>query len=463
MEFFKKSKNIYAIIIAVYFLSCAIFGTVGICPDTDTYLSLSPARDPLYGIFVHVFSFMEEPLQLWVIVLIQNILGAFSCIYLLFFLIRKFKINVFVQFLVTACLLIPHIMIPMSTVSGMVLLNTILSEGITLPLYLILFTLLLQFVFEKDNKKAVRYMLLALLLCVLLIAARGQLLSILVVFVIVSVYRFLVNGNKKMFIMVFVLAITGYAAKIVINNTYNLVSNGVFTGNTSQSATVAANALFAADLDKKVSFKDVSLDKVYEDIVSVIREEKMHYSYAPKDLKGFVSYYENAHDVIKFNLANDIIRDYVKEKGVTDSVRIEMECDKVFDLIYKEVYLSDAGACFDTYIKLAASGFIRTIGILHPILNLMFAVAYAVTVAMTVYLFIRGKKEGRISPSALVMTLVLIMIAGLVLSTALVTMCISRYVIYNMSVFYIAALLELCEIVAYWRKKDERISEISEE
>jgi len=463
MSLLKKSKHVYAAIIVVFFLACAIFGDVGICPDTETYLKLSPSRDPLYGIFVHLFAFLGETMQLRIVSLCQNLLCAFSSIYLLFFLVKRFKTNAFIEFLITMCLLIPHIMTPMATVSGMILCNTILSEGITLSLYLLFFTILLQIIYAEDNKKTIRYTIIALLLCVLLVSARGQLLSVLVVFVMVSGYKFLSMKKAKMLIFVAILVIAGYAAKIVINNTYNLVANGVFTGNTSQSATVMANALFTADFNKKVDFDDAGLNKVYENTYKLMQEEGMHYQYAPKDLCTFVSYYENAHDVIKFELAAQNIHDYVLSEGYEDPMDIEMESDRVANKLYQKVFLNNPAAAVDTFIKLASSGFIRTVAVLHPILNWYALLAYVVAIGMTVYLFISGRREGRVSPSALVMTLVLIMIAGLVVSTALVTMCLSRYVIYNMSIFYIVALLELCEIVSVnWRKKNEKLNEISE-
>lgn len=435
-----RSTILYGIIV-VFFTLMGVLGPIGIYNDTSGYLNHSSARDPLYAIFMWLTSFMNETCRMRVIVILQNVFMAFSYIFLLSYLTQCFRMKTIMQVLVTGCLLVPHILIPLATKSGMILMNSILSEGITLPLYVVFFTFILKMLFSDDKK--VYYGLLSLIFCILLITARGQLMSVLIVWVLVAIYCCI---KKKRFWWIpisIILFIGAFFAKLLVNNIYNYLANGVATGNTSEAYTILANTLFWMDLDQKVVYEDKEIQAVYDEIIVNLSDVKLNYKYAPNNLDDFVTYYEYCHDEIKFNEIYTVIpiHYYVRRNGFTDSITTAIECDKTAKIIYSKLLLSNPKNYFSTYTKLATAGMIRTVAILSPLFDIYAIGIYTLFIFVSLCLFLRYRKADVVIKSVELAVFLMILILGLVLSTSFVTACISRYVIYNMSLFYIVLLI----------------------
>lgn len=95
------------------------------------------------------------------------------------------------------------------------------------------------------------------------------------------------------------------------------------------------------------------------------------------------------------------------------------------------------------YLSVAALGFIRTVAYENSFLAWYAVLIYIAAAALTVMLWRRDPG----SRAASFMAVVLLTIAGNVCATALMIQCISRYMIYNLPLFYMAGFLELREIM----------------
>ena len=102
----------------------------------------------------------------------QNILAAFSVIWLSGTLKKQFGYGRWMELLVSFLLLSPHIITPLSSESGLVLSNGIVSEALGLPLFYIFSAQCMKMVWERKKSAGISALLLALLMSLV----RGQMM-----------------------------------------------------------------------------------------------------------------------------------------------------------------------------------------------------------------------------------------------------------------------------------------------
>ena len=90
---------------------------------------------------------------------------------------------------------------------------------------------------------------------------------------------------------------------------------------------------------------------------------------------------------------------------------------------------------------MVAMGLVRSVAVIHPVLNWYALIAYMLAIVLMIYVWVQ-KHDSKAAPF---MALVLLMIAGNVTGTSLMLQCISRYMLYNLPLFYLAGALLLIE------------------
>lgn len=102
-------------------------------------------------------------------------------------------------------------------------------------------------------------------------------------------------------------------------------------------------------------------------------------------------------------------------------------------------------ACFGQwlydYISLCIYGFIRSVAVVHPLINWAALLVIAAAAGLAVWQVWRMKR----SDAAWAMGIALLFIAANVCATSITIMCLSRYMIYGFSFFYTAGFLLLRE------------------
>ena len=116
--------------------------------------------------------------------------------------------------------------------------------------------------------------------------------------------------------------------------------------------------------------------------------------------------------------------------------------DEVAAALSAELMPEVLGRYVLNYINVIALGFVRTVAYENTVLAWYAVCIYIAAVALTVVLWRRNPE----SMAASFMAVVLLTIVGNVCATALMIQCISRYMIYNLPLFYMAGLLELREL-----------------
>ena len=101
------------------------------------------------------------------------------------------------------------------------------------------------------------------------------------------------------------------------------------------------------------------------------------------------------------------------------------------------------------YILLCTYGFVRSIAVVHPVINWLALVLYAAAVLLTVW----GYRQKRARDAAILMSVALLFIVGNVCAASLTIMCLSRYMIYGFAPFYIALFLLGTAFAKEWRSR----------
>ena len=148
---------------------------------------------------------------------------------------------------------------------------------------------------------------------------------------------------------------------------------------------------------------------------------------------------EKAHDYIKFTaFGNAIYKEYGK-LNITDEVEKSIYSDKIARKLSKVLIKTHIGRWLEGYISLCIQGYIRTVAYApQSILMRIFTLVITILYFAGLFLFRKNKDV------LIYLLITLISILGIVLSTSLVIMCMTRYMVYNFVVFYTGFIIMLC-------------------
>jgi len=306
---------------------------------------------------------------------------------------------------------------------------------------------LLKIIYEDE--KLVRNMVYAGLISGLLILARGQMmLTIVILVIVVSIKLILQKKYKRIYQPVFVAVIV-FVATSLITNIYHYCINGVFTGTASSKPMILANVLYVSEEEDGKTIKDTDLREVFERVYQALDEEQMLYKYASGGVIDKALHHESCHDDISFYYFEPVKNDVYEDRMSEDYEEYMIFQDEVAAELTRELIVNNWPRYLSNYVNMCVLGFVRSIAVEHPILNLY---ALAVYILGVFAIVITWAKKG-FTKEVFFFSMVYVMILGFATATSLFLQCITRYMIYNFPFFYIAGLALLCSWLAD-KKKD---------
>ena len=445
MRFLNVGKQDKKIILAsslLFYLFFFFLDGVSIAADSASYINMSISREPVYPLFLaflHVL--FGENLYLSAAVLIQCILAAFAAYWTTAQIQRLFNLNriltagiLAIQFGVTLL----NRFVALRSISYQ---NSIQTEGIAISLYTIWAVLLIRYVCERRKRDLIPIYGIA----ILLICTRKQMLMMLpVIMIVLFCMHCLPKIQIKKAIIILGSVILAFGATVMISKVYNLVYRGSFVGYTDSSNTFFTNMLYSADAEDKDLIQDQELRILYEEIYQKLDNEKLNYKYAPDGLLNLETHYSECYDQIAITNVQPMIKEYIRETGIEDDTLVSMEADRIRTTIMRDVFLSNIPQMGRVYFASVVHGLILTIAKQHPVLNLYALACYLTYLIMIVWII--AKKGFTNTVKVSLMTGVMVMIN--VMLTAAVIFCQTRYMIYNMSLCYIMAVLLVKEVHA---------------
>lgn len=425
----------------LFFAALWLLGTTGIYNDSNQYIAMHIHREPLYSFFLWIFrSLFGETKYLDIVRFLQNGLAAFSVIWLAESLKKRFDFGQWMEALVCLILLAPHIITPVFSASGLVLSNGVISEALGLPLFYLFTAQCMKIVYTRQRGAALSSLLLSLFLSLV----RGQMMFTILLWLVFAGAVVIVEKKKlaKRLLICVVCTALAFGTRTLLVKSYNLVFNGYFINNTFGSVGLLANILYAADEEDAERIADQDVRAMFELSYRLAKEQGATYQDAPEGFFNRAAHLEKWHDAIKFEMIEEPWRQLHDREGFTDYIPENVESDRIAATIVKSLLPAVLGRWLYDYLALACYGLIRSIAVVHPLLNWYALASYLTYIVLTVLVW----RKNHNSDAVWLAAFSLLTVFANVFATSMIIMCLSRYVIYGLPLFYVSGLMLLYEL-----------------
>ena len=425
----------------LFFAALWLLGTTGIYNDSNQYIAMHIHREPLYSFFLWIFrSLFGETKYLDIVRFLQNGLAAFSVIWLAESLKKRFDFGQWMEALVCLILLAPHIITPVFSASGLVLSNGVISEALGLPLFYLFTAQCMKMVYTRQRGAALSSLLLSLFLSLV----RGQMMFTILLWMVFAGAVVIVEKKKlaKRLLICVVCTALAFGTRTLLVKSYNLVFNGYFINNTFGSVGLLANILYAADEEDAERIADQDARVMFELSYRLAKEQGATYQDAPEGFFNRAAHLEKWHDAIKFEMIEEPWRQLHDREGFIDYIPENVESDRIAATIGKSLLPAVLGRWLYDYLALACYGLIRSIAVVHPLLNWYALTAYLAYIVLTALAWRKKHNSNAVWLAAFSLLAVL----ANVFATSMIIMCLSRYVIYGLPLFYVSGLMLLYEL-----------------
>lgn len=425
----------------LFFAALWLLGTTGIYNDSNQYIAMHIHREPLYSFFLWIFrSLFGETKYLDIVRFLQNGLAAFSVIWLAESLKKRFDFGQWMEALVCLILLAPHIITPVFSASGLVLSNGVISEALGLPLFYLFTAQCMKMVYTRQRGAALSSLLLSLFLSLV----RGQMMFTILLWLVFAGAVVIVEKKKlaKRLLICVVCTALAFGTRTLLVKSYNLVFNGYFINNTFGSVGLLANILYAADEEDAERIADQDARVMFELSYRLAKEQGATYQDAPEGFFNRAAHLEKWHDAIKFEMIEEPWRQLHDREGFIDYIPENVESDRIAATIGKSLLPAVLGRWLYDYLALACYGLIRSIAVVHPLLNWYALTAYLAYIVLVDLAWRKNHNSNAVWLAAFSLLAVL----ANVFATSMIIMCLSRYVIYGLPLFYVSGLMLLYEL-----------------
>lgn len=245
-----------------------------------------------------------------------------------------------------------------------------------------------------------------------------------------------------------VIAVFGLRSLTV--HIYNYGVTGYFMGNTYAQINTLTNVIYACDREDGEVFEDGSLEReFFERFYDEAETIEANYRYGGSTFAQQAAHLEGHHDELKFQVLEADTSAYFFGLGKVDYYQQSSMSDELAGRMLSKLLPACFGQWLYDYILLCVYGFIRSVAVVHPMLNWLAFVLYAVAIGLAVWQIFRGRQRKSMDvmlregwqDAACVMGVALLFIAANVCATSITIMCLSRYMIYGFSLFYTALFL----------------------
>lgn len=425
----------------LFFAALWLLGTTGIYNDSNQYIAMHIHREPLYSFFLWIFrSLFGETRYLDIVRFLQNGLAAFSVIWLAESLKKRFAFGQWMEALVCLILLAPHIITPVFSASGLVLSNGVISEALGLPLFYLFTAQCMKMVYTRQRGAALSSLLLSLFLSLV----RGQMMFTILLWLVFAGAVVIVEKKKlaKRLLICVVCTALAFGTRTLLVKSYNLVFNGYFINNTFGSVGLLANILYAADEEDAERIVDQDARVMFELSYRLAKEQGATYQDAPEGFFNRAAHLEKWHDAIKFEMIEEPWRQLHDREGFIDYIPENVESDRIATTIVKSLLPAVLGRWLYDYLALACYGLIRSIAVVHPLLNWYALTAYLAYIVLAALAWRKNHNSNAVWLAAFS----LLAVFANVFATSMIIMCLSRYVIYGLPLFYVSGLMLLYEL-----------------
>lgn len=432
-----KSGCILAALL-VFFLGMLAACGVGVYNDSEQYITMHIHREPLYPLFLALFRTICGDGYLAVAAVVQNVLTAVGIWLFAGYVAAHFHLRLWEELLVVLLHLAPHLMTRYVSALHIFLENSVMSEALCIPLFHFFLYFLLRMLFERHRRDAV----LSLLFAFLLSMTRGQMMTTILMWMVIVCLQMLVYKRYRMLLIPVAAVLLTFGLRSLTIHVYNYGVTGYFMGNTYAQVNTLTNVIYACDEEDGEVFAAGSLEREFFDRFYAEADAMgANYKYGGSTLSERAAHLEACHDELKFQVLEADLSAYFFSLGKVDYYQQSSMSDEMAGRMLAKLLPVCFGQWLYDYILLCVHGFVRSIAVVHPVLNWLAAALYGLAIGLIARQILRGRKRD----AAFVMGVALLFIAANVCATSITIMCLSRYMIYGFSIFYTAMFLLIRE------------------
>ena len=449
MKVTSLKKNISLLGISLlFYLFLFVFDGISLSMDAQSYITGFYSREPLYPSILFLLRWIfGESSYLYVMVLLQCILFAVATWRLTEVLTSKFSLGIVGCCVIEGIQFAVVLLCRFAAGRKSTYCNSIESEGIAIPLFILFIVELLLFIWNKNYKNLIVYNLFA----VCLICTRKQMYIVLpIMFFVWLGTKILLKFDWKRSILMLCSVFVTLGMAVGIDYLYNYALRGEFMRHTKDFAFFTITAFYSSDIDDVENIQNENLKPLLVSIMSEIEEKEYSYKYAPKGLRALADHYGNNYDLIQFEIMYPFIYEYVDKQGNYSA----NEREKLADDITRQALKELVPYSWFNMLKVASyniiRGFCNTVSKEHYLLNWYSAFFYLLYMSLIIRNIVK-KKNKEITCMALVVAVSVIINVGAVGVTIFTQV---RYMIYNMPLIYAAMYLLLWSYFVEKRSKD---------
>lgn len=290
----------------------------------------------------------------------------------------------------------------------------------------------------------------SLLFAYLLSMTRGQLTTTILLWALLLAVKLVIRKRYQSLLIPAAALCLVFVLRSLTVHAYNYAVTGYFMGNTYGKVNTLTNVIYACDEEDREVFSEGSLERTFFDsFYAQAMERGLHYSFGGDSFGERAVHLEESHDQLKFEVLEAGLSAYYFGLGEVDYYEQSSMSDEMAGRMIGKLLPACLGQWFYDYILLCRNGFVRSIAVVHPVITPMAFLLYLAAAALSLWQTLQKRRLD----AAVVCGTAFLFIAANVCATSLTIMCLSRYMIYGFSLFYMAFYLLLREEFLAFREK----------
>ena len=478
--------SLWMIPIVFYLVFWVIDGAVW-CADSDSYVAMHDCREPLYPSLLALLRLIcgvgsdadvTDNISLTAMALLQSLLAGISVGSLTCFAVRTYikealydgtlcgrsvytgdgrkrALRLCIKGRVTSYIIlaIPLVISMLNRFAAgraSMYSNSIMTEGITISLYLLAFRYMLEYM----HKGTIYSYIMSAVTIFLAISTRKQMYVLLCLFVMAGVYVNMVRqrGNDKgcvygiikglITMSLTVILIVG--ATLLFDCTYNKIVRHSFIIHTEDNRFITTMALYTSEREYE-QYIEPELKDIYLKIYDECDRQGFLMHSSPVGWNAEVSHFADNYDHIQLDTMQLILENYVEDSiysGFKQSMTKTEKIDAIRASFNRSLIPQETDRLIKVFFNNFVCGIVNTVARRQFILCVYTMFIFAIYIWLTVRCIAGGNRT-----KTVLSLMTIVAIIGNVALVSAVIFCQTRYTIYNMPLFYITLIVMLWEEV----------------
>lgn len=437
----------------VFYIFFALWDGAVVSPDSQGYINMEMQREPFYPLFLALIRLLSggfgDPL-FWA-ALVQSILTALATWSLINYLRREWKLDYILSGMLLCIMFATSLLCRFAAGRAAMYSNSIETESICIPLFLLFVRYLLDYSLHKGRKQ----LLFAGIVSFILISTRKQMYLTLFLIGICILFVWWRDKRYKKGLLTAGLCAAGiFLGCQLFDAGYNYMLRGTLTSHSKDNRFMATMVFYAAERADAEAIADADVREVFERIYDSCEQNEYLKHSAPKGWYGRVVHFGDNYDHIQIDTMGKVLQEYVYGSYEGNPAYLEKKVDAVTQEMIRAVFPRVFGGIAAVFFDNVLSGLVTTVAKQSPVF-----VGYTVLIyAAYLFLLIWNIKKCGMDKTSILAAFTLVSILLNVAIVSAVIFCQSRYTIYNMPLFYSSGLLLLVNIRrVHGKKREERI------